>query len=150
MVHGNGGNRNVTRQQRRDRRELVLARAAGKSRVGKIVGDLLQAQHVEVGEALRLGDDPRRIHAAVDAAAPLRVPGDDLHRMPALMNDWTNCLWNNRNAISNGAVVSSVAAVMIDQSIPWSVAENTCSPTVSGRDSTEFVMMSGHRKLFQW
>ena len=46
--------------------------------------------------------------------------------------------------------VSSVAAVMIDQSSPWSVAENTCSPTVTGRDSTELVMMSGHRKLFQW
>jgi hypothetical protein len=46
--------------------------------------------------------------------------------------------------------VSSVAAVMIDQSMPWSVAEKTCRPTVSGRDSTESVMMSGQRKLFQW
>ena len=64
--------------------------------------------------------------------------------------DCTNCRWNSRNAISSGAVVSSVAAVMIDQSMPWSVDENTCRPTVTGRDSTELVMMSGHRKLFQW
>ena len=49
-----------------------------------------------------------------------------------------------------GADVISVAAVMIDQSMPWSVDENTCRPTVSGRDSTELVMISGHRKLFQW
>ena len=66
------------------------------------------------------------------------------------MNDCTNWRWNSRNAISSGAVVSSVAAVMIDQSMPWSVDENTCRPTVTGRDSTELVMMSGHRKLFQW
>ena len=66
------------------------------------------------------------------------------------MNDCTNCRWNSRNATSSGAVVRSVAAVMIDQSSPWSVAENTCSPTVTGRASTELVMMSGHRKLFQW
>jgi len=62
----------------------------------------------------------------------------------------TNCRWNSRNATSSGAVVSSVAAVMIDQSMPWSPDENTCKPTVSGRDSAELVMMSGHRKLFQW
>ena len=50
---------------------------------------------------------------------------------------------------SNGAEVMSVAAQMIDQSMPWSPEENTCRPTVRGRDSTEFVTMSGHRKLFQ-
>ena len=33
----------------------------------------------------------------------------------------------------------SVAAQMIDQSMPWSPEENTCRPTVTGRDSTEFV-----------
>ena len=43
-----------------------------------------------------------------------------------------------------------VAAVMMDQSMPWSVDENTCRPTVSGRDSGVLVMMTGHRKLFQW
>ena len=52
--------------------------------------------------------------------------------------------------MSSGPVVNSVAAQMIDQSMPWSVDENTCRPTVTGRDSTESVMMSGHRKLFQW
>ena len=66
------------------------------------------------------------------------------------MNDATNWRWNSRNATRSGVVVSSVAAVMIDQSMPWSVDENTYRPTVTGRDSTEFVMMSGQRKLFQW
>ena len=36
------------------------------------------------------------------------------------------------------------------QATPWSVDENTCRPTVRGRDSTELVMISGLRKLFQW
>jgi HAD superfamily hydrolase (TIGR01509 family) len=43
-----------------------------------------------------------------------------------------------------------VAAVMMDQSTPWSTDENTCSPTVSGRALTLLVTISGHRKLFQW
>ncbi|MNJ78214.1 hypothetical protein D3C77_759000 [compost metagenome] len=66
------------------------------------------------------------------------------------MNDCTNCRWNSRKAINSGAADIRVAAVMTDQSMPWSVDENTCKPTVSGRDSTELVMISGHRKLFQW
>jgi hypothetical protein len=66
------------------------------------------------------------------------------------MNDWTNCRWKRRKPISSGAEVMRVAAVMIDQSTPWSVDENTCRPTVSGRVSTELLMMSGQRKLFQW
>ena len=43
-----------------------------------------------------------------------------------------------------------VAAVMMDQSMPWSVDAKICSPTVSGREVTELVTMSGQRKLFQW
>ena len=66
------------------------------------------------------------------------------------MNDCTNWRWNSRKPTSSGAEVISVAAVMIDQSMPWSPDENTCRPTVSGRDSTELVTISGHRKLFQW
>ena len=54
------------------------------------------------------------------------------------------------NATSSGPEVISVAAVMIDQSMPWSLEENTCRPTVSGREPTELVMISGQRKLFQW
>ena len=99
--------------------------------------------------ALRLGHDPRRIDTAVDAAAPLHVPAQNLHLIPARMNDCTNCRWNSRNAISRGPAESSVAALMIDQSMPWSAAENTCNPTVTGRDSTELLMINGHRKLFQ-
>src|SRR5947209_19337022 len=66
------------------------------------------------------------------------------------MKDWTNWRWKSRKATSSGPVDSKVAAVMMDQSMPWSVAENTCSPTVTGRVLTDSVTMSGHRKLFQW
>jgi hypothetical protein len=45
----------------------------------------------------------------------------DGQRMPARINDWTNCRWNSRKPTSSGAEVMSVAAVMIDQSTPWSV-----------------------------
>src|SRR5262245_31848905 len=75
-----------------------------------------------------------------------RVP----YLIPARMNDWTNCRWKIRNATRSGPEVMSVAAVMIDQSTPWSVEENTWSPTVSGREVTELVTISGQRKLFQW
>ena len=61
------------------------------------------------------------------------------YRIPARMKLCTNCRWNNRNPTSNGAEVMSVAAQMIDQSMPWSPEENTCRPTVRGRNSTEFV-----------
>src|SRR5262245_35457342 len=141
MVDRDAGDRDVARQERRDRRELVFAGAACEARIREVGSDLLQAKHIEVGDAFGFGDDGGGIYAAVDAATPLRIPRDDLHRMPARMNDWTNCRWKRRNAIRSGAVVRSVAAVMTDQSMPWSVAENTCSPTVTGRDSTEFVMM---------
>jgi hypothetical protein len=66
------------------------------------------------------------------------------------MNDCTNWRWKSRKPTRSGAEVISVAAVMIDQSTPWSVDEKTCSPTVSGRVSTELVTISGQRKLFQW
>ena len=69
--------------------------------------------------------------------------------MPARMKHCTNWRWKSRNATSSGAEVIRVAAVMIDQSMPWSPDENTCSPTVSGREVTELVTMSGQRKLFQ-
>src|SRR5713226_2981230 len=72
-----------------------------------------------------------------------------VYRTPARMKLWTNWRWNRRKARSSGAEVISVAAQITDQSIPWSVEENTCSPTVSGRASTELVTIKGHRKLFQ-
>ena len=91
MVDRHAADRRESGQQRRERRELVLARAAGKARMREVVRDLLQAQHVEIGELLRLGDDPRRIDAAVHTAAPLHVPRDQYHRMPARMKLCTNC-----------------------------------------------------------
>jgi hypothetical protein len=47
------------------------------------------------------------------------------------------------------SMVITVAALMTDQSTPVSGAPNTASPTVSGLLSTEFVTISGQRKLFQ-
>ena len=70
--------------------------------------------------------------------------------IPARMKFATNCLWKIRNAISSGAVVISVAAFTSDHSTPLSVVANTLKPTVTGRDSGEFVTISGQRKLFQW
>ncbi len=40
------------------------------------------------------------------------------YRIPARMNDCTNCFWKSRKAMRSGAVERRVAAVMIDQSSP--------------------------------
>ena len=52
-------------------------RAAGQA--GEMDCDFLQAQDVEVGERARSARDASRIHAAIDASAPLDVPSDQLH-----------------------------------------------------------------------
>ena len=78
MIDRDAADRRETRQQRRKHRELVFAGAARKARIRKIVGDLLQAQHVEVGELLRGGDDARGVDATVHTPAPLHVPGDQI------------------------------------------------------------------------
>ena len=68
-------------QQRGEERELVFAPAALQGReVGR---DFLQAEDVEVGERARVVDDPLRVDAAVAAAAPLDVPGHELHGTPS-------------------------------------------------------------------
>jgi len=59
------------------------------------------------------------------------------------MNDCTDRHWKTRHARRSGSAVISV-----DHSIPWSIEANTERQTVSGRCSTEFVMISGQRKLF--
>ena len=63
LVDGHAGDRRVAGQQLREALELVLAVAAAEPRVGIVVGDLLQAQHVEIGEARASRDDARRIDA---------------------------------------------------------------------------------------
>src|ERR1700733_2470251 len=73
-----------------------------------------------------------------------------VHRIPARMKLCTNWRWKSRNATSNGALVIKVAAVTMDQSMPWSVVAKTARPTVSGRVVTELVIINGQRKLFQW
>ena len=40
------------------------------------------------------------------------------HRMPARRKDCTNCRWKSTKATSSGATLSSVAAAMMDQSMP--------------------------------
>lgn len=55
---------------------------------------------------------------------PIDEPSEGLResgfcqRIPARMKLWTNCRWNSRKEINNGADVINVAAVMTDQSIP--------------------------------
>lgn len=41
------------------------------------------------------------------------------------MKDCTKSRWNSRNATSSGAAVSRVAALITDQSMPWSVEAKT-------------------------
>src|SRR5262245_13254388 len=68
----------------------------------------------------------RRTRRRGDEKGPQPVPyRRPAYRMPARMKDWTNCRWKSRNARRSGPDVSSVAAVMIDQSTPWSVEANT-------------------------
>src|SRR5467141_2045194 len=67
----------VAREQRSERRVLVLARASRE--VGEVARDLLQAQHVEIGHLSRDPGDARRVDPAIASAAPLDVPGDELH-----------------------------------------------------------------------
>jgi hypothetical protein len=64
------------RQQRGQLRGLVTG-CAGQA--VEALGDLLQAQHIEVAQHARAVDDALRAHRAVEAATPLRVPGDELH-----------------------------------------------------------------------
>ena len=86
-VDCNTGHRLVLRQQPGERGELILAPAPRQPRIGKIVGDLLQAEHVEIGDRLGMLDDPRRVDLVIDAATPLSIPGDELHLIPARMKD---------------------------------------------------------------
>src|SRR4051794_22112847 len=133
-------------QQRSQLHALICAAV----KFSKIVGHLLKAKDIGVCHPLRYGDDPRQVGHAVATFSALDIPRNQPHqRMPARMKDCTNCRWNSRNANSSGAIVITVAAVMIDQSTPVSGAPNTARPTVSGRASTELVTISGHRKLFQ-
>ena len=67
----------VAREQPRERLVLVLARASRK--VGVVARDLLQAQHVEIGRLARDPGDARRVDPPVASAAPLDIPGDELH-----------------------------------------------------------------------
>ena len=71
----------VSRQMLRELGELVLAAAPGEQWIREIVRDLLQAEHVKVGDRLRVLDDASGIDLTVDAAAPLDIPGDEFHRM---------------------------------------------------------------------
>ena len=132
LVHRGAEEQPVAGQQRRQLGRLVARRAR---HVGVALGDLLQAQHVEAafaGQAARAFHNARGAHHAVEAAAPLGVPGDEFHGvilrraacgglrylMPARMKLCTNWRWNSRKATSSGPEVISVAAVMTDQSTP--------------------------------
>ena len=100
------GDRGVTRAAARRARRTGPRRRCPPSRgSGKLSAISCRHSTSKSARRLRLGDDARGIDAAVDAAAPLHVPGDQFHReSPARMNDCTNCRWKSRNAISSGAV----------------------------------------------
>ena len=96
LVDRHARHRRVARQQRRELRELVLAGAAREPR-REVVGDSPAGTARRNPRSPRLGDDARRVDDAVDAAAPLDIPRDELHqRMPARMKLCTNCRWNSR------------------------------------------------------
>ena len=62
-----------------------------------------------------------------------------------------NRFWKNRNRISRGATVSSVAAQVSDHRAPISLAwAKIARPTVSRRLAGLLMTISGHRKLFHW
>lgn len=58
---------------------LVLS---GAGEVGVVARDFLKAQHVEVGRFPGDPGDTRGIDPAVAPAAPLDVPGNELHIIP--------------------------------------------------------------------
>ena len=66
------------REQGCERRELIAIRPAVE--FGKVIGNFLQAEHVEITHLPRMADDARDIKNAVAAEAPLDVPGDEDHR----------------------------------------------------------------------
>src|SRR4051812_39514074 len=76
-IHGRHEEHRVTGKLTLQRADLVLAAAAGEIREPD--AHLLQAQHVRIGETASLARDARGVDDAVDAAAPLDVPGDQPH-----------------------------------------------------------------------
>src|SRR5450759_5974514 len=90
-VHCHARYRHVAGKEPRKLGKLIFAATACKTRMGIVVGDLLQTEDVEIGDRLRMPHDAGRIDFAVDAAAPLDIPGNELHLIPARMNDCTNC-----------------------------------------------------------
>src|SRR2546425_1536260 len=81
-IDGGSEEHEVARELAPERLDLVLALAPGQ--IGEADVDLLQAQDVGVGDAPRLVRDARRVDDAVDAAAPLDVPGDEAHYLRCL------------------------------------------------------------------
>jgi serine protease Do len=66
----------VAGKSARQQLHLVFARAAFER--GEVVGNLLKTTDIRVAERLCFARDARRIDAAVDAAAPLDIPADQL------------------------------------------------------------------------
>ena len=77
LVDGRPVEGRVTGQARGEQRRLVMAGIPFQRRI--VVGDFLQAEDVEISEGPRRGQDTAGIDAAIEAAAPLDVPGDQAH-----------------------------------------------------------------------
>ncbi len=116
FVHRSTEENLKTRQQRLEQCRLVVRGITFKQRV--VHRHFLHANYIEIGHGARCVNHACDIHNSIESAEPLDIPRNDLHLIPARMNDCTNCLWNSKNASKSGAAVSNVAAVMMDQSMP--------------------------------
>ena len=76
-INGHTADGLILRQQRRERRELIVAIVARER--GVIARDFLQAQHIKIRHRARCVDDATQVYATVDAEAPLNVPSDQFH-----------------------------------------------------------------------
>src|SRR6478609_6216874 len=76
-VHRDAFERRIAGKEGGQRGELVRGVVAGKVRI--VVRDFLEAHHVEIPELHDPPRDPAEIDTPVYSAAPLDVPGDELH-----------------------------------------------------------------------
>ncbi len=81
-IRGRAEVRLVSRPMRREQCDLVFPLTAWQSR--KVDGDFLEAQDIKIAKRSRCLGDAGGIHPAIDAAAPLHVPGQEFHGVPII------------------------------------------------------------------
>src|ERR1700693_2958154 len=73
-VDGDAFHGRIPGKRPRDLGKLIFTAACPEPRVRIIVGDLLQAEDVEIGESPGVLNDARWVDAPVDTATPLNIP----------------------------------------------------------------------------